>query len=149
MDVADKEGMVGMMRLLINHGADVNAKTDTGWAPLSGAIQVGPKPVKVLLEAGARPTPTMLGRAAKDAELGIVKMFLDEGVDPRKTVKIGWGADRMKATVIKHVKAEIEREGYDDPSETGRDALRIKKILRKFKIARRDLNKQNNAGNTK
>lgn len=149
MEVADKEGMAGMMQLLIDRGADVHAKGEAGWAPLSGAIQVGPKPVKILLEAGAKPTATMLGRAAKDAELEIVKIFLDEGVDPRKTIQIGWGAERMKATVIKHVKAEIEREGYDDPGETGRDALRMKKILRRLKRARRDLNRKDNAGNTK
>ena len=63
-------------RVLVDSGADVNAKTEEGWTPLHEAAAVNPAPdamIALLLELGADPdsrtndglTPCQLAQAAE------------------------------------------------------------------------------------
>lgn len=96
------ERQVAMLKLLIESGADVNAQDQNGATPLHRAVRTRcAAAVRFLLEAGAdatlrnKPgsTPFHLavqntgrggsgGGAAREAQLEIIRSFLDRGVSP-------------------------------------------------------------------
>lgn len=78
----------GIIRLLLEYGADVNSEDDTGWTPLfllsssTGNLEVA----KVLLEHGAdpnvRPRCSPLYAALQRGHLDLVQLLLKHGADP-------------------------------------------------------------------
>ena len=81
---AAKGGHLKVMRLLIDHGADVNARTRDGkFTPLvEAAGSREPAAVKLLLEAGAKPDGFELGQACWLGRTEAVKLLLTAGVNP-------------------------------------------------------------------
>ena len=58
--VAARSGLTENVRILLGHGAEVNAKTGDGWTALIAAVYSdagSPELVKLLLDRGADPTP--------------------------------------------------------------------------------------------
>jgi ankyrin repeat protein/HEAT repeat protein len=85
LQLAASKGHVKVMRLLIDHGADVNARAsgDPRFTPLAeAAASREPEAVKMLLDAGAKPEGFPLGRACWLGRQETAKLLLDAGVNP-------------------------------------------------------------------
>jgi len=84
-----------VVRLLLDKGADVNAKADSGWTALMGAAWKGHLGVvKLLLEKGAKVDEgkddlTAIGAAAGGGHLEVVKLLLEKGADVNARDKDG------------------------------------------------------------
>ncbi len=84
------EGLLDCAQLLLDHGADPNArdpgsgKSDEGWTPLCGAVAVRRNMDlgRLLLEAGATPNDNeSLYHAAEGTDLDGLRLLLEFGVD--------------------------------------------------------------------
>jgi mono/diheme cytochrome c family protein len=80
------------MRLLLEAGADVNARSDDRRSPLviaSGIVSAAPA-VRLLLDYGADPSiwyatdPSPLGEAARAGDADITRVLLEYGVNPKE-----------------------------------------------------------------
>ncbi|KAK2599135.1 hypothetical protein QQS21_005396 [Conoideocrella luteorostrata] len=82
-----KEGHEAMVKLLLESGADVKAKNENNWTPLSLAAVEGHKAiVKLLLEKGAEANGEYnggmpLSLAAAEGHKAIVKLLLEKGAE--------------------------------------------------------------------
>ena len=80
---------VPIINLLLEHGANVNAPDSMGWTPLMRASEwMEPTLVETLLKYGANPNThspandmTPLIQAARQKQIGIMKILLDKGAD--------------------------------------------------------------------
>ncbi len=81
---ASKGGHVKVMRLLIDKGANVNARASDGkFTPLvEAAASFEPQAMKLLLDAGAKPDGFELAKACWLGRTETVKVLLDAGVSP-------------------------------------------------------------------
>jgi ankyrin repeat protein/HEAT repeat protein len=76
-------GHVEVLRLLIDHGAEVNVKDSSGRSPLlEAAGSRNPKAVEILLAAGAKPDGTELGHACWLGRTEAVNLLLAAGAPP-------------------------------------------------------------------
>jgi hypothetical protein len=89
-------GNLKAARLLLAHGANVNAADVTGNTPLhSAVVESSDEVVDYLLQSGADPNKTNaaghtpLDEAAETGRLSVVKAFLDHGADPTLRDKLG------------------------------------------------------------
>ena len=90
-------GDLGKTRLLLDHGAEVNARSDELRTPLMIAARRpgGDATVKLLLERGANPNPNTkpfsesspLIEAATAGEPGIMQLLLEHGADAKATAQ--------------------------------------------------------------
>jgi cytohesin len=88
LHIAAYKGHVEIVKILLDRGADLNAKDNTGHAPLHwAAIEGHVDVVRVLLDRGANPNAknntghTPLHNAAYFGHVEIVKILLDRGAD--------------------------------------------------------------------
>ncbi|KAM0435812.1 hypothetical protein ACHAPT_002700 [Fusarium lateritium] len=84
------EPCYNMARMLLSHGADVNARDTELLTPLHSAADYNLEPmVKILLEAGADPNArdyegtTPLGQAAIVGNMDMIRNLLEHGADPQ------------------------------------------------------------------
>ena len=78
---AAHKGHMGVVKVLLDGGANPNVETRNGWTPLHSAVMEGHKDVaKLLLEAGADPT-----KEAKDGSTPVYVAYLFSKKD------FGWG----------------------------------------------------------
>lgn len=76
-------GHLEIMRQLMDHKADVNAKNSDGWSTLANAAGTHkPDATKLLLDAGAKPDGFALGQAGWLGRVETVQLLLDAGADP-------------------------------------------------------------------
>ena len=90
-----KDGSV--LRLLLEHGADVNLQSNAGWTPLLRAsFNAAPEVVRLLLEHGADINVlnnagwTPLHRASFNAAPEVVRLLLEHGADINVPDEDGW-----------------------------------------------------------
>ncbi|XP_058034741.1 2-5A-dependent ribonuclease isoform X2 [Ahaetulla prasina] len=86
LNAAVKKGDLKLVRQLVEDGADINAKVESGWTPLHSAVQINSNEiVNFLLKNGADPfarkdngaTPFIL--AGMTGNVKLLKLFLDKG----------------------------------------------------------------------
>jgi len=118
VDNGDKS-MDSLVGLLLNHGANVDVKDTYGWTPMMRASELmEPTLVETLLTHGANPNfhspandMTPLIQAARQGQLGVMKLLLDKGADVNAFSKYDSSA-LFVATQQKHadiVKFLLER----------------------------------------
>lgn len=115
-------GHVAVVKLLLEHGADVNHHGGEGDFPLKTAAEAGNLELcKLFLDAGADLEDagginglSALGMAAGMGHVEVVKLLLERGADPEKE-DLGYSTARVHAGVM----ASIE------PSEQRFEVLRI------------------------
>lgn len=102
--VAAEHGNVPVIRELMQHGADVNAKNRGGWSLLM-KCSYSPETTRLLLDMGADPNyvlhsahgqefegATALSRALEDGKLATAELLLQRGADPnpRSNARMHW-----------------------------------------------------------
>ena len=94
MSAAQYGGNAETVKLLLERGADVNAKDNDGWTPLQHAAKRGNvEIIKLLLEKGADVNAksndgvTALMSAAKRGYMEIIKLLLEKGADVNANFK--------------------------------------------------------------
>nr|XP_024214038.1 uncharacterized protein LOC106686759 [Halyomorpha halys] len=124
---------------LLDHGADVSAKTIAGWNPLMEASYVGHlEIVKLLIGRGAPLNDTnndgytALHYASKGGYVGVAKELLDHGADVSAKTIAGWNP-LMEACYVGHleiVKLLIGRGApLNDRNFSGKTALGLTRNL--------------------
>lgn len=126
--MAATRGHEDVVRLLLRHGADPNAKITDEKTTLMMAAHVGEeKIVEMLLKAGADPDEacvykrTALLDAANMGFPNVVEVLLDYGADPDKTGQNGWTA-LMAATGFPNVVKVLLDRGAD-PDKINKDGM--------------------------
>ncbi len=123
LHVAAREGQAGMIRLLVRHGADLEARTEEGRTALHDAIEhAQPGAQKALLDAGAE---LDICAAAILGRLEDLRAMLDrdpEQVNDRSTSlsPLGWAAFGNQVEVAKEL---LERGARMDDGELSCAAL--------------------------
>ncbi|MEX0676079.1 MAG: ankyrin repeat domain-containing protein, partial [Pirellulales bacterium] len=83
LHIAASGGHLKVMKLLIDHGADVNAKDRSRRSPLvEAAALLEPQAVKILLEAGAELADSALEVASRNGRIEAAKLLMEAGVRP-------------------------------------------------------------------
>jgi len=115
-------GQAATARLLLESGADVDAKEKDGFTPLHLAAQEGKtEVVKVLLEKGANPNTqenigwTPLHFAAQEGHLDVAKLLLDGGADPNIKESRGITALAVAVKEKKTAVADLIRQKGGQP----------------------------------
>ena len=115
--IATMNGRTEIAKLLIDKGADVNAKTNTNWTPLMGAADKGYTDiVKALIAGGAdvnardENSETALLKATRYGHTAIVKLLIDKGADTKAKTKTGdtaliWARRTNRTAIIALLKA--------------------------------------------
>jgi ankyrin repeat protein len=128
------EGHVGIVELLLDHGAEINAKTDDGNTPLHVALP-HPAVVRLLLERRADVNAvngrdrTPLHEAAQEGHLQAAKLLLDNGADV--DVKDDLGQTPLHSTAGMSMSEDVSSwlgEGADEGEDQGdviRNAARL------------------------
>lgn len=85
--LAAREGLIGMVSLLLDRGADPNRKTGYGKTPIEYAAQFGNTDVvRLLLDRGTqlriRDGMTLLHHAARSGRPDLVRLLIEQGFDP-------------------------------------------------------------------
>jgi len=124
LHLAVEENKIKMAKFLIDNGADIEAKTDTGFTPLMTAVQSGNlEAMKMLLSNEAdinaqnsyHATPLML--AIADGKLSIIQYLLKNGADTeitdyRKQKAADWAEERGNHEALSYItKHEQEQQG--------------------------------------
>jgi ankyrin repeat protein len=106
--IASYFGHEAVVKLLLDEGADVNSKDDSGWTSLSRPSVSGNKTVvKLLLDKGADINSkddsgsTPLSKAAARGREAIVKLLLDKGADVNPKTNSG-GTPLLQAIGFRH-----------------------------------------------
>lgn len=105
MYAAEKNVNIGIINLLLQNGADVNAKTNDGWTVLMRAAEYNENAevIKILIDAGANVNAkdddwTALMYAAKNStNSDVIKALIDAGADVNAKDDDGWTALMMAA----------------------------------------------------
>lgn len=104
-----------VIEMLLNAGADINARTDSGWTPLMFAARDNPNPkiVQTLLNAGAdvnlrdyRGWTPLIVAVRRNPNPAVIEMLLDSGADGRLE-------DREGKTAFDHTKENGRLVGTD------------------------------------
>uniref|UniRef100_A0ACD5XAH1 Uncharacterized protein n=1 Tax=Avena sativa TaxID=4498 RepID=A0ACD5XAH1_AVESA len=95
LDAATMDERMDVMRYLLDHGADPNKRTNSGFVPLHCAARKGrDEAAKLLLSSGASvdiafSDGTPLHFAAACGTIGVMKVLLQHNADPNKLSEIG------------------------------------------------------------
>jgi hypothetical protein len=132
--IAARKSDVPAVKMLLEKGADVNAKTSYGVTALSFAADRGSlEVVKILLEHGADVNATdtfyhetILARAASQGHAEIVKLLLEKGATPADSA-LDWAVEKGYVEVVKAIleKGKVTAETL---SSTWADATKEKKM---------------------
>jgi len=106
LDAADS-GDAAKVQLALDHGANLEAKSDEGTALVHAAWRNHLEVVKLLLDAGAKPTTEALVTVAQQGNRDAAKLLLDKGADLYlassqlqqdlvSDASIAWGLDKLK-----------------------------------------------------
>ena len=95
--VAAEKGHLAVVKLLLDHGANIERRDSKGWSPLSYAAETGHEAVVELLlyhgantEAGDKDGGTPLSYAAGNGHDAVVKLLLDHGASIERRDSKGW-----------------------------------------------------------
>jgi len=131
--IAARKSDVPAVKMLLEKGADVNAKTSYGVTALSFAADRGSlEVVKVLLEHGADVNATdtfyhetILARAASQGHAEIVRVLLEKGATPADSA-LDWAVEKGYVEVVKAIleKGKVKPETL---SSAWADATKEKK----------------------
>jgi len=140
---AVEKSHAGMVRLLLGHGARVDAMNQKGMQPLHKAALYGggrkAEIVRLLLAAGANPeakddmgdTPLMI--AAEQGNVRVVELLLEAGADPAARDDAGHGVPKMSRTAkIRAMVEDAIRNRNADPEVRKSEGLaKVVRELRK------------------
>ena len=123
--IASRRGYLGVVKLLLQEGADPNLARAPSWLPLLGAARGGYREiVGALLERGANPNiadqitgETPLIEAARSGHIAIVSQLLKYGADPERRDIEGRTAlyDRPEQTASKDCRDSRRSHGAASP----------------------------------
>jgi ankyrin repeat protein len=147
---ASKGGHVKVMRLLIDHGANVNARDSDGtFTPLvEAASSREPQATKLLLDAGAKPDGAELAMACWLGRTETVNILLTAGVNPDTGIVSaaqGRHADLVQLLLDKGANVNAKSKGGNTALHTGalQGGLKVVQLLLK---AGADPNAVNDSG---
>ncbi len=114
-------GNLPVGRFLIERGAKLEAASE-GATPLDEAIRYNrPAFVQFLLSQGAKPSPNALHEASQDADVTIVKLLLDAGLDPNARDERGWTPLHVAMDWGKNDTANLLLSRGADPNAKNKD----------------------------
>lgn len=149
--VAAGAGKIEMVTLLLNAGADVNARMIGGWSALGAAARYGDiNLVQLLVNKGAKVDAEAVGQAVQVGHLDIAKYLLDKGANINEV----YGADEKYSlpgkTILMSAAAGLDSNDHNTiamrmikgPTADQTDVI-------KFLLERgADVNEQNGSGET-